>query len=93
MTSTTSSDTPSGQSSKPDKPSSDTPTASSGESLSYAQLQDAWNALPHTDITELALIAPNKKIAKQWRKEYPGITVIEKTKYSGYPILKPKETP
>lgn len=60
-------------------------TISSGDMLGSYELKVAFeNSMPKT--TETVLVAPNKRIQKQWRKEYPGIKVILQADYKGYPL-------
>jgi hypothetical protein len=42
------------------------------------------NSVPKT--TEIVLVAPNKHLQKQWRKENPGIKVVLESEYKGYPL-------
>lgn len=67
----------------------DTPTAAASSGvLTDAMLQEAWHKMPRTDLTETVLVAPNRRIAKEWSKMYPGIKVILAVKYKGYPLPK-----
>jgi hypothetical protein len=62
-------------------------TSSVGSTLTIANLQAAWDALPHNNtIDEVVLIAPNKRYEKQWLKDYPGIKVILAKDYKGHPL-------
>lgn len=59
-------------------------TVSSGDVLGDYELKVALEqSEPAT--TETVLVAPNKRIQKQWRKEYPGIKVVLRADYKGYP--------
>lgn len=70
------------------KPSESKKTNSSGE-LSFAKLQEIWDSIPpQLELTESALIAPNKKIAKIMAKDYPGITIVLRKDYKGYDLPK-----
>lgn len=63
-------------------------TKSVGGVLTDAMLQEVWDNMPHTDLTETVLVAPNRRTAKEWRKMYPGIKIILAVKYTGYPMPK-----
>lgn len=45
---------------------------------------DLKNSVPRT--TETVLVAPTERMAKEWRKMYPGIKVVLQTEYTGYPL-------
>lgn len=53
-----------------------------------ANLQEAWDAIPPNDITEIVLVAPNKRVAKEWLKMYPGIKIILEKDHKGYDLPK-----
>jgi len=60
-------------------------TVSAGDMLSDIDFKVALEqSEPAT--TETALVAPNKRIQKEWRKMYPGIKVILQAEYTGYPL-------
>lgn len=42
------------------------------------------NSVPRT--TETVLVAPTKRMQKEWRKMYPDIKVIMQADYTGYPL-------
>lgn len=65
--------------------------ADSGQELNLAFLEEVWSQIPHTDVTEIVLIAPNKKVYKQWEKAYPGIKIVLKSDHRGYPFPKISE--
>ncbi len=56
-------------------------TASSGKLINFGELQRHFRDMPNDIPTAIVLVAPTNKIAKQWRKKYPGIKVTTARRY------------